>query len=61
MTLISTTSSSKQKSMMRKPPINKAEFASRFTAWKEKWHDFLKEKTINEITGHFDLYAKFYP
>lgn len=31
--------------------MSKAEFASRFTAWKEKWHDFLKEKTINEITG----------
>ena len=31
--------------------MSKAEFASRFTAWKDKWHDFLKEKTTNEITG----------
>ena len=31
--------------------MSKAEFTARFTAWKEKWNDFLKEKTINEITG----------
>ena len=31
--------------------MSKDEFTSRFAAWKEKWHDFLKEKTTNEITG----------
>ena len=44
-----------------KTTYKQSRVSSRFTAWKEKWHDFLKEKTINEITGHFDLYAKFYP
>lgn len=31
--------------------MSRAEFTTRFTAWKEKWHDFLKEKSTNEITG----------
>ena len=26
-------------------------FIGQFKEWKEKWHDFLKEKTVNEITG----------
>lgn len=27
-------------------------FVSEFEKWKKKWHDFLKEKTVNEVTGH---------
>ena len=30
--------------------MSKTDFTARFSAWKEKWHDFLKEKTVNEIT-----------
>lgn len=26
-------------------------FVDQFEKWKTKWHDFLKEKTVNEITG----------
>lgn len=31
--------------------MTKDEFTSEFTTWKKKWHEFLKEKTVNEITG----------
>ena len=31
--------------------IDRNTFVSEFGKWKVKWHDFLKEKTINEITG----------
>lgn len=31
--------------------MNESTFVSAFEKWKRKWHDFLKEKTINEITG----------
>lgn len=31
--------------------MSKTDFIAHFTAWKEKWCDFLKEKTTNEITG----------
>ena len=31
--------------------IDRNTFVSEFGKWKDKWHDFLKEKTINEITG----------
>lgn len=31
--------------------MTKDEFTSEFMAWKKKWHEFLKEKTVNEITG----------
>jgi hypothetical protein len=32
--------------------MNKTTFTDEFNKWKEKWHNFLKEKTINEITGN---------
>lgn len=35
----------------RMKTMARIEFTSEFTAWKKKWHDFLKEKTVNEITG----------
>ncbi len=31
--------------------MNKETFVKDFENWKKKWHDFLKEKTINEISG----------
>lgn len=31
--------------------MNESAFVSAFEKWKRKWHDFLKEKTVNEITG----------
>lgn len=31
--------------------MNKETFVKGFENWKKKWHDFLKEKTINEISG----------
>lgn len=31
--------------------MRKAAFAAEFEAWKRRWHDFLKEKTTNAITG----------
>ncbi len=31
--------------------MNQDAFASQFENWKKKWHDFLKEKTVNEISG----------
>lgn len=27
------------------------DFEEEFMQWKKKWHDFLKEKTVNEVTG----------
>jgi len=32
--------------------MDKDTFVSEFERWKKKWHDFLKEKTVNEVTGH---------
>lgn len=32
--------------------MSRADFENEFNQWKKKWHDFLKEKTVNEITGH---------
>ena len=29
--------------------MDKDTFVGEFEKWKEKWHDFLKEKTVNEI------------
>ncbi len=31
--------------------MDKITFVSEFESWKKKWHDFLKEKTINDVTG----------
>lgn len=31
--------------------MSKDSFVGEFEKWKMKWHDFLKEKTVNEITG----------
>lgn len=31
--------------------MDKDTFVGEFEKWKEKWHDFLKEKTVNEIIG----------
>lgn len=31
--------------------MDKDTFVGEFEMWKEKWHDFLKEKTVNKITG----------
>lgn len=31
--------------------MDKDTFVGEFEKWKEKWHDFLKEKTVNEVTG----------
>lgn len=31
--------------------LNEDAFVRQFEKWKKKWHDFLKEKTVNEITG----------
>lgn len=31
--------------------MTKVEFTTEFNDWKKKWHDFLKEKTTNELTG----------
>lgn len=31
--------------------MDKDTFVGEFEKWKEKWHDFLKEKTVNKITG----------
>lgn len=31
--------------------MNKDTFVREFENWMKKWHDFLKEKTINEISG----------
>lgn len=31
--------------------MNQNAFVSQFENWKKKWHDFLKEKTVNEISG----------
>lgn len=35
----------------RMKSMKRAEFTAEFNAWKKKWHEFLKEKTTNEITG----------
>ena len=35
----------------RMKTMTKIEFTTEFVKWKEKWHDFLKEKTTNELTG----------
>lgn len=31
--------------------MTRDEFTSEFTTWKDKWHEFLKERTVNEVTG----------
>lgn len=31
--------------------MSKNDFVSEFEKWKTKWHDFLKEKTVNKISG----------
>ena len=31
--------------------MNQSAFVSEFERWKKKWHEFLKEKTVNEFTG----------
>ena len=31
--------------------MNESTFVSAFEKWKRKWYNFLKEKTVNEITG----------
>lgn len=31
--------------------MTKSEFSAAFLAWKNRWHDFLKEKTVNPMTG----------
>ena len=31
--------------------MSKDTFTNEFESWKKKWHEFLKEKTTNEITG----------
>ena len=35
----------------RMKDMNKNNFVLEFAKWKSKWHDFLKEKTTNEVTG----------
>lgn len=35
----------------RMKSMSKQEFTTEFDMWKKTWHDFLKEKTTNEITG----------
>lgn len=35
----------------RMKSMTSADFKMEFDGWKERWHNFLKEKTTNEITG----------
>lgn len=35
----------------RMKEMDKSAFITEFERWKDKWRDFLKEKTVNEITG----------